>query len=128
MQTLRLQRVQELLKRAIGEVIRREVPIDKVGVVTVNDVNVSSDLHSAAVFIGVIGKDYQKRDALALLNRDRKRLQTLVGREIVLKYTPQLKFLADDSVPRGDRVLKILDELEKADATATPDEKSPEGN
>ena len=128
MQSLRLQRVQELLKRAIGEVIRREVPIEKVGVVTVNDVNVSSDLHSASVFVGVIGKDYQKRDALALLNRERKRLQTLVGREIILKYTPQLKFIADDSVPRGDRVLKILDDLEKATPTAPIHEKPPEDN
>ena len=128
MQSLRLQRVQELLKRAIGEVIRREVPIDKVGVVTVNDVSVSSDLHSATVFIGVIGKDYHKRDALKLLNHDRKRLQTLVGREIVLKYTPQLKFLADDSVPRGDRVLKILEDLEKATPTPPLDEKPPENH
>jgi ribosome-binding factor A len=38
----------------------------------------------------------------------------LVGRAIVLKYTPKLKFAFDDSIVRGNRVLQIIEELEKA--------------
>ncbi|KAB2659830.1 MAG: 30S ribosome-binding factor RbfA [Verrucomicrobia bacterium] len=112
MQSLRLQRVQELLKRAIGEVIRRELPVAEAGVITVNDVNVSSDLRSAAVFVGVIGNDAQRRRALELLIKERKRLQGLVGRAIVLKFTPQLRFLIDDSGARGEKLLSIIAELE----------------
>ena len=48
------------------------------------------------------------------LEKHRKRIQGLLGRAIILKYTPQLRFLLDDSVERGNRVLKILDELEKS--------------
>ena len=47
MGSLRLQRVRELLKREIGEVLRRELPVERAGLVTVNDVGVSGDLHSA---------------------------------------------------------------------------------
>jgi ribosome-binding factor A len=36
-----------------------------------------------------------------------------VGRGIILKYTPQLRFILDESIERGNRVLRILDELEK---------------
>jgi len=43
MPSLRLQRVRELLKREIGEVIRREFPVSEAGLVTVNDVDVSGD-------------------------------------------------------------------------------------
>ena len=63
MSSLRLERVRELLKRELGEIIRREVPISEAGLITVNDVNVSSDLHSAAVYVGIMGSEEQSRAA-----------------------------------------------------------------
>lgn len=114
MPSLRLQRVRELLKREIGEVIRREFPVDEAGLVTVNDVDVAGDLHSAIVFISILGTPEQQKRGLRLLTRHRKRIQGLVARAVVLKYTPTLKFSIDDSVARGNRVLQIIEELEKA--------------
>jgi ribosome-binding factor A len=114
MPSLRLERVRELLKRQIGEVIRRELPLTEVGVVTVNDVVVSSDLHSATVFIGIVGTQEQRKRGHALLQRERKRIQSMVGRAVVLKYTPQLRFVLDEAISRGNRVLKILDEIEQS--------------
>jgi ribosome-binding factor A len=117
MPSLRLQRVRELLKREIGEVIRRELPVSEAGLVTVNDVDVAGDLHSAIVFISILGNAEQQKRGLDLLTRHRKRIQGLVGRAVVLKYTPTLKFLIDDSVARGNRVLRIIEELEQAQAS-----------
>jgi len=109
-----MQRVREMLKRAIGEVIRREFPVSEAGLVTVNDVDVAGDLHSALVFISILGTSEQQKRGLNLLIRHRKRIQGLVARSIVLKYTPTLKFQVDDSVVRGNRVLEIIEEIEKA--------------
>lgn len=120
MSSVRLQRVRELLKREIGEVIRREIPVSEGGLVTVNDVDVAGDLHSALVFISILGNADQQKRGFELLTQHRKRIQGLVGRAVVLKYTPTLKFLIDDSVVRGNRVLQIIDELEKSQ----PDEAS----
>jgi ribosome-binding factor A len=114
MPSLRLQRVRELLKREIGEVIRREFPVSEAGLVTANDVDVAGDLHSAVVFISILGSADQQKRGLDLLTRHRKRIQGLVGRAIVLKYTPTLKFIMDDSVARGNKVLQIIEELEKS--------------
>ncbi len=119
MPSLRLQRVRELLKREIGEVIRRELPVSEAGLVTVNDVDVAGDLHSAIVFISILGNADQQKRGLALLTQHRKRIQGLVGRAVVLKYTPTLKFLIDDSVVRGNRVLQIIEELEKSNPEKT---------
>src|SRR5205085_1030908 len=119
MPSLRLQRVRELLKREIGEVIRREFQVSEAGLVTVNDVDVAGDLHSAVVFISILGNSEQQKRGLALLTRYRKRIQGLVGRRVVLKYTPTLKFLIDDSVARGNRVLQIIEELEKSTPSST---------
>jgi ribosome-binding factor A len=103
----------ELLKREIGEVIRREFPVSEAGLVTVNDVDVAGDLHSAIVFISILGNPEQQKKGIDLLTHHRKRIQGLVGRAVVLKYTPTLKFLIDDSVVRGNRVLNIIEELER---------------
>jgi ribosome-binding factor A len=116
--SLRQERVRELLKREIGEIIRREIPVSEAGVISVNDVGVSSDFQSATVFVGVFGSAEQKKRALTMLQDQRKRIQGLVGKSVVLKHTPQLRFLSDDSVERGNRILKILDEIDNP----TPEE------
>ena len=113
MPSLRIQRVRELLKRAVGETLRREFPVSEVGLITVNDVDVAGDLKSAVVFISILGNADQQKRGLQSLEQHRKRLQGLVGRSVVLKFTPTLKFVIDDSVVRGNRVLEIIEELEK---------------
>ena len=113
MQSLRHQRVRELLKREIGEIIRREIQTDDAGLITVNDVGLAGDLQSATVFVGIVGTGEQQRKGLEILKKDRLRIQALLGRAVVLKYTPKLRFVRDDSIERGNRVLQILDELER---------------
>ena len=114
MPSLRLQRVRELLKREIGEAIRRELHVSECGLISVNDVDVAGDLKSATVFISILGNPDQQKRGFQMLNDHRVRIQGLVARAIVLKYTPKLKFAFDDSIVRGNRVLQIIDELEKA--------------
>ena len=114
MPSLRLQRVRELLKREIGEVIRREFPVSSAGLITVNDVDVAGDLKSAIVFISILGNSEQQKHGFQQLTEHRIRIQGLVARAVVLKYTPTLKFVFDDSIVRGNRVLEIIDGLEKS--------------
>ena len=94
MPSLRLQRVRELLKREIGEVIRRELPVAEAGLISVNDVTVSSDLHSATVYIGILGNPDQKkrgftRTRLPTENKAYKQ-QTARGVNLRLKFLPPL--------------------------------------
>ena len=62
----------------------------------------------------VLGSAEQQKRGVALLGRHRARIQGLVAGAIVLKYTPRLRFLLDDSIARGNRVLGIIDDLEKS--------------
>ena len=113
MNNLRHERVRELLKREIGEAIRREFHVSECGLISVNDVDVAGDLKSATVFISILGNPDQQKRGFQMLNDHRVRIQGLVARDIVLKYTPKLKFAFDDSIVRGNRVLQIIEELEK---------------
>jgi ribosome-binding factor A len=119
MSNLRLERVRELLKRAIGEAIRREFNVSDVGLISVNDVDCAGDLKSATVFVSILGNAEQQKRGLARLTEQRTRIQELMAKAVVLKYTPVLKFVHDDSVVRGNRVMQILDELEQS-PPATP--------
>jgi len=121
MHTLRHERVRELLKRELGTAIRREFDVSDVGLVTVNEVEVGGDLKSAVVFISILGNADQQKRGLAKLTEHRIRLQGLVGRSVVLRYTPTLRFVLDDSVLRGNKVLAIIEELEKASPTNPTD-------
>jgi ribosome-binding factor A len=125
MPSLRLQRVRELLKRELGEIIRREIPVGEAGLITVNEVNVSADLQTAAVYVGILGSAEQQKKGLTELNKHRKHIQGQMGKAIVLKYTPHIRFLVDESGPAASKVLKIIDELEKVSPT---DETTPEDN
>jgi ribosome-binding factor A len=125
MPNLRHERVRELLKRELGEVIRREFHVDDAGLITVNAVDLAGDLKSAVVFISILGNAEQQKRGVQLLNEQRIRVQGLMAKSIVLKFTPTLKFVVDDSIVRGNRVLQIIEELEKNSSIG---EKQPDGH
>lgn len=123
MPSVRVQRVNELLKRQLGEILRREPELNQGGLLTVNEVSISKDLQLATVYVGIVGTENQAKQAMERLQQERKRIQGMVGRAVVLKYTPQLRFVHDESVSRGNRVLEILDEIERS---SPPHEGSPQ--
>jgi ribosome-binding factor A len=122
MASLRIQRVRELLKREIGEAIRREFHVNEAGLISVNDVDVAGDVKSAIVYISILGNAEQQKRGFQLLTEHRIRIQSLIGRSVVLKYTPTLKFVFDDSIVRGNRVLQIIEEIEKTMPAAAGEE------
>lgn len=113
MPSVRQERVRELLKREIGEAIRREFDVTEVGLINVNDIDLAGDLKSAAVLVSILGNADQQKRGLTRLSEHRVRIQATVARAIVLKFTPVLRFVMDDSVVRGNRVMQIIEDLEK---------------
>ena len=121
MQNLRHMRVRELLKRELNEIFRREFPVE-LGIVSVTEVGVSNDLHSAKVFVSSIGDDKSQQKAFRTVRKSAGKIQFELGQIVALRYTPKLKFVMDEAYNRGDRVLKILDEIEQDHPQDTPDE------
>ena len=121
MQNLRHMRVRELLKRELNEIFRREFPVE-LGIVSVTEVGVSNDLHSAKVFVSSIGDDKSQQKAFRTVRKSAGKIQFELGQIVALRYTPKLKFVMDEAYNRGDRVLKILDEIEQDHQQENPDE------
>ena len=107
----RLERVNELLKRELGDLLTREVTFDA-ALVTVQQVDITPDLKHAHVFISVMGSPDQAKAAMAKLHGARTTLQHLLSKRVVLKYTPHLHFKLDDSIERGTRIISIMEEID----------------
>ena len=124
MPNLRHMRVRELLKRELNEIFRRHFPVDQ-GMISVSEVGVSNDLHTATVFVSSIGDEKAQHKAFRAVRKSAGKIQNKLGQAVVLRYTPRLKFVMDEARNRGDRVLQILDELEQNSPTENPDEIDP---
>jgi ribosome-binding factor A len=95
MQTGRRQeRIAEMLKRVVSELLQRELPLAEVGLLSVNEVRVPRDLKTATIFVGVVGSAAQRQKAAEVLQAETWRLQMAVGHAIRLKDTPQLHFVS----------------------------------
>ncbi|MGA3169994.1 MAG: 30S ribosome-binding factor RbfA [Chthoniobacteraceae bacterium] len=106
----RLERINEIIRRELSEIVRREV-VFSAPLVTLQSADISPDLKTCHIYVSVIGNEVQKQEAIARLLDKRKDLQHLLMKRIVLKYTPQLHFDIDHSLERGDRIMQILDEI-----------------
>ena len=105
----RLLRVNEVVKRELSMIITRDMKFEDV-LVTVNSVDITPDLRNAHVFVSVLGKGSAPA-VIASLNAKNTVLQAEMSKTVILKYTPHLTFHLDDSIERGARVFKILDEI-----------------
>ena len=77
----------------------------------------ASNLKSAQVYVSILGAkndEAEQRVIRRLIDR-KAEIQTLVSREVILKYTPVLQFILDKSVSEGDRVLDLLRQMEDGD-------------
>lgn len=117
----RLPRVNELIKRELGDLLSRELTFPA-KLVTIQQVDVTPDLKHAHVFVSIIGTDDEARASMAKLHDARAQLQHAMSRRVVLKYTPHLHFKLDIAAGRGDRVLQLLSEIEIPKDEPTTDE------
>ncbi|HEY5752408.1 MAG TPA: 30S ribosome-binding factor RbfA [Chthoniobacterales bacterium] len=108
----RLERVQEVIKRELSDLIRRHVQFDN-ALVTINQVDITPDLKQAHIFVGVMGADAVKRAAVSKLAACRQHLQHELGKRVIIKYTPHLHFKLDESIERGTRILQIMNEVDQ---------------
>ncbi len=122
----RITRVNELLKREIGDLLFRVMHADAFDLasVTITRVHTSKDLREARVYVSILGHEAERSRMLALLMHRRSEIQHRINKDITLKYTPRLTFELDTSVEEGDHVLAVLAKLE-ADSPTPPETSAP---
>ena len=106
----RMRRINETVREILGEAIATELKDPRIGFVTVTEVDTSPDLRTARVYVSVLGPEEERADSLEGLRSAHGFLQGKIASAMRMKRTPTLTFHYDESVVRGDRISRLLDE------------------
>ena len=108
----RIGRVNGLLRQEISQLLSREIEDPRLrGVISVTRVQTSGDLRIARVFFSVMGDREAKRTALEGVQSAAAFLRRELGERLTLRYVPLLKFELDDSMEKGDQLLRVMNRL-----------------
>jgi len=80
---------------------------------TIADVELSNDLQVCKVYVSVFGDERGKKVAIDGLKAKTKYVRSQIGKRIKLRLTPEIRFIEDESMERGSRILAILDKLKE---------------
>ncbi|MEH2123010.1 30S ribosome-binding factor RbfA [Nostoc sp.] len=109
----RVSRVAELIKREVSQMLLNGIKDDRVGtgMVSVTDVDVSGDLQHAKIYVSIYGTDEAKVETMAGLKSATGYVRSELGARVRLRRTPEVIFLEDRSIERGNKVLALLNQL-----------------
>ena len=104
----RPQKLGDLIQRELSDLLARELRDPRVAMITLTSVDVSPDLSHAKVFFTLLEPEKLK-DTSEGLKRSAGFLRSQLARRLKLYTTPELRFVFDESVERGDRLSRLID-------------------
>lgn len=121
MSQLRVEKVQELMKQEISEIILREVKDPRIGFVTVTSVACTPDLREAKVYVSIMGSEEQVKSSWAGIMSSLGFIRREVGKRIRLRFTPELHFELDKSLDYSAHIQELLMQVEREEKEAGHD-------
>jgi ribosome-binding factor A len=112
MSEFRMKRINELVRQELSKLVRKLLPLEDYGLISITDVDVSKDLKTANIYVSTVGGKAKIAEVLQALSDIRKDLQYELSRKVIIKYTPHLIFRKDEGLERGQHILEILDSLD----------------
>ena len=109
----RVSRVSSQIKREVGQMLIHGIKDDRVGagMVSVTDVDVSGDLQLAKIFVSIYGTEDAKAETMEGLRSATSYVRYELGHRMQLRRTPEVTFLEDRSLERGDRLLDLMNKI-----------------
>jgi ribosome-binding factor A len=110
----RMRRVDEALREVVAATIS-ELSDPRLGFITVTGVETSPDLRTAKVFVSVLGDETERDATLDALRSSHGVIQSRIASEMRMRRTPTLTFHYDDTIEKGIRISRLLDESQEED-------------
>jgi len=118
----RADRVADLVKMEISDLLLKQVRDPRIGSVTITGVKVTDDLRTARVFFVELGKDQCSEGVRAGLGRAVGFLRRELGRRLRLRCVPELFFDYDPSFAYGNRIEELLSEIHREEEAHAPED------
>lgn len=112
----RISRINEEIQRELSDQFRRlkDPRVSQTGMVSITRVDTTGDLRYARIYVSALDKS-QEKEVLKGLKSAAGFLRRELGRSLQLRYTPELQFVADDSIQHGAHILEVLRQVEQQD-------------
>lgn len=107
----RADRVAELIRADMSEIINKEVKDPRLHSVTITSVKISDDLRNAKIYFVEMGKDECSDEVKAGLSKAAGFIRRELGKRLQLRSVPELLFVHDDSFGYGNRIEKLLAQI-----------------
>lgn len=109
----RVSRVASQIKREVSQMLIGDIKDDRVGagMVSVTDVDVSGDLQHAKIFVSIYGTEEARAQTMEGLKSATGYVRSELGHRVRLRRTPEVIFLEDRSLERGDRILSLINQI-----------------
>ncbi len=115
----RTQRLDAQIRQELMDLLQREMKDPRLGFVTITRVETARDLSVARVWVSVLGSDEEREKTMRALTAAAPWLRRKLAERLTIRTVPQLLLRRDESIETGDRVLRLLRELENEDGPAT---------
>ncbi len=109
----RSQRLQELLVKEISLLIQKGLKDPRIGFATVTNIDLTDNLRHAKVYVSVIGSSTEADETIKGLNNAKGYIRGLLGKNLYLRYIPNLDFQKDESSEKLDKISRLLGEINK---------------
>lgn len=117
----RSDRVGDEIQRVVADLIQNEIKDPRLPpIVSVVEVKASRDLSHAHIYISVMGTEQQKKDCAAALRSASGFIRRELAHRVRLRISPELHFIIDESIERGIRMTKLIDEAMGGKKTDDP--------
>ncbi|MBI1811253.1 MAG: 30S ribosome-binding factor RbfA [Nitrospirae bacterium] len=110
----RSQRVSDLIREEIADIIMNKVKDPRLGFVTVTGAKITEDLKIATIYLSIL-KEEEKETTLEMLNSAKGFIRAELAKRLKMKFIPSLIFRIDESLEYGVRIEKLLREIKKED-------------
>jgi len=108
----RTDRLDSQIRAELAELLQREMKDPRIGFATITRVETARDLGSAKVWVSIMGTEVEREKTMKALTDAAPWLRRQLGARLTVRHIPQLDIRHDDSIEAGDRVLRLLRELE----------------
>jgi len=109
----RSKRVGDQIHHEVASILIKDIKDPALNLVTVTGAKVADDLRHAIIFYSIIGDENRWQEAKAGLERSKGFIKKMLAANLKMKFMPDIKFVEDKTMESGDRIDKIISEIEK---------------
>ena len=110
MVNVKIERINHMIREEVSKILMLEIKDENIKFVTITDCDTSRDLSYCKIYFTVLNQE-KKEDTLKALNKAASFIRGELAKKIEIRNIPELKFYYDESISYGEKIDKIIDEI-----------------